>query len=125
MTQFKAMKFRVRDEEHSKAIQTWLFEQGYRWPTTGQHLHNFDVRVIHTWEDGGITYSDDESFKRDVSEEEMTLDYTTEMKYIITNVKPMKKRNIVNVGGVDYYEDELAEALSKIKPVEGNNYGST
>ena len=31
MAQFKAMKFRVENEEHSKKIQEYLFSLGYRW----------------------------------------------------------------------------------------------
>ena len=31
MTQFKKMKMRINNPDHSKAVQEWLFEQGYEW----------------------------------------------------------------------------------------------
>lgn len=48
MTTFKKMKMRINNPEHSKAVQEWLFEQGYGWcsgHTTAKHI---DEKFIFT-----------------------------------------------------------------------------
>jgi len=53
MSNFKEMKFRVRDEEHSNAIQKALFELGYEW-FFGAELLGFTPDFIYTYADGII-----------------------------------------------------------------------
>lgn len=58
----KAMKFRVRDEEHSAQIQEYLYSEGYRWGSTNmqlpRHTHqkylfaNADGTIAHGMSDG-------------------------------------------------------------------------
>jgi len=54
----KAMKFRVKNEEHSKAIQERLFEMGYRWEYDGNGTLIPDgVKGIYAHTDGCLSFS--------------------------------------------------------------------
>jgi hypothetical protein len=71
MTQqeFKAMKFRVKDPEHSKQIQEKLFEMGYKW-WCGQTVKEQDAKFLYAKKDGNLGYGIDMYyFKQDSSKE--------------------------------------------------------
>ena len=53
MTQFKDMKIRIKDSEHSKAVQDCLFELGYGW-LFGARLLSFTPDFIYTYVSGLI-----------------------------------------------------------------------
>lgn len=70
----KAMKFRVKDEQHSKEIQEALFAAGYGWggrKTTA--VENEEKPFLYAEKDGYILYSDEYSaetfFNRQPNEE--------------------------------------------------------
>ncbi len=55
----KAMKFRVENEQHSKAIQEALFGLGYHWNSYMNHMDqnvmNTSSEFLYCYEDGRIT----------------------------------------------------------------------
>lgn len=58
MSNFKRMKFKVKDAEHSKAIQEALFKEGYEWKsrTDMQRPRHLDMAHLYTYEDRVICY---------------------------------------------------------------------
>ncbi len=66
--QFKNMKIRIKDEEHSRLVQEALFEMGCRWTTYGNCVSYTDGEVL--WVDSGvISYSSLESLDDYLNEE--------------------------------------------------------
>lgn len=54
--QFKAMKIRIKDEEHSRLVQETLFEAGYRWLHYDQEIRFTDKAFIYTKNDGYLLH---------------------------------------------------------------------
>ena len=54
--QFKAMKIRIKDEQHSRLVQETLFEMGYRWSHHDQEIRYTDKAFIYTKHDGYLLY---------------------------------------------------------------------
>jgi hypothetical protein len=120
--EFKAMKFRVNSPEESRALQEWLFKQKYKWKTQvlAYRLNNY-VQVcqntkcafLFTNEYGTITYNTIENGCYFLNSDHT--EYTFTAKLSVVDVQPVVKRSVVNVGGVEYYEDELNEALALVR----------
>ena len=55
--QFKNMKFRVRNEEHSKQIQEALFELGYYWRIYGSEVKHTAATHLYTSSTGELDWS--------------------------------------------------------------------
>lgn len=67
MAQFKKMKMRINNPDHSKAVQEWLFDQGYFWDyNTDVKFHNTDSPVLFasTFNKGHLGYGADDGFYR-------------------------------------------------------------
>ena len=56
--EFKNMKFRVKDEEHSKQIQEYLFSLGYKW-SSGYNVKHQDKPFMFANSDCGLGWDDD------------------------------------------------------------------
>lgn len=67
--QFKAMKIRIKDEEHSRLVQEVLFEMGYEWPFHGNEVSHTDAEIIWAEEDGTLARSGDNIFYNYPNEE--------------------------------------------------------
>lgn len=65
MNGFKAMKFRVNNEEHSRQVQEKLFEMGYRWWGAGPNVSHTGDPFIYTRKDGLLSAGNSESFFRE------------------------------------------------------------
>jgi len=71
----KAMKFRVENEQHSKDIQTKLFEAGYGWRWSGVFHTHLDEKFLFANIDGRLTVgSREETFEVDINPEYKLLD---------------------------------------------------
>lgn len=58
MEQFKKMKMRINNPDHSKAVQEWLFDQGYKWAGDSNIQHtDKDFLFTGTWNPKGVSYS--------------------------------------------------------------------
>lgn len=56
--QFKNMKIRIKDEEHSRAVQEVLFKLGFGWRGFSRRLEFTDAQALYaTKADNSITYS--------------------------------------------------------------------
>lgn len=56
--EFKSMKFRVRDEDHSRQIQETLFGLGYSWNAGGEHRRSVkytDCKFLYAYKEGTVT----------------------------------------------------------------------
>ena len=66
MTQFKKMKMRINNPDHSKAVQEWLFKQGYHWGD-GKRVKYTNSKYLFTNSysaNGELTHTSvDEEFK--------------------------------------------------------------
>jgi len=60
-TQFKAMKIRIKDEEHSRLVQETLFGMGCGWDYDSKTVKHTGEEVLWV-DDGTISYSDMSSF---------------------------------------------------------------
>lgn len=56
---FKAMKFRVENEDHSKLIQEHLFSLGYVW-SLSKGVSHVNHKYLYTYTGGKISYGDDD-----------------------------------------------------------------
>ena len=125
--QFKAMKFRVKDKEHSEHIQKWLFEQGYT--HCGGMTPCRDATHLFTYTDGCITKltdGDDNWFAKREEHQEMSFTYTEHTSYTyecvpVQPVKPVVK--LIEIGGKQYKEEDILAILNSgfvnISAVEG------
>lgn len=110
--QFKAMKIRVKDEEHSRLIQEALFEMGYEWASSvGRGYEFLRSPYLYTSNYGGIYYGEsDYSFNQDVRQE-----YEAKIKVEFVEIQ---KPDTVELNGKIYLKSDLEEALAKLNPVE-------
>jgi len=114
---FKPMKFRVKNEEHSKAIQTYLFGLGYMWgggcTAVTTFTHTLD---IYTQGDGYLWRGTCEMPLQDCPE--YTLDYEVETTYKVTNVEEVVKKELVTIGDKTYDRAVLEKALSGLEEAQ-------
>ena len=107
---YKAMKFNIGQGNNSlsEAVQEILFNLGYAWSGSGRSkpIHTSEPH-LYTSAGGFLTYCDTDYFFDRSHQPEINIEW----------MKP-EERGTVIIGGKTYYEDELAEALSKIKEVE-------
>ncbi len=87
---------------------------GYKWNSGGKSIQNTDDPFLFANCTGKneITFGESHYYfnSHHLSEVELIEKITYEFKEI-------HKRNVVKVGGISYYEDELTEALKNIKPI--------
>ena len=112
--QFKNMKFRVRDEEHSKQIQEALFELGYRWPIYGTEVIHTAAVYLCASQTGELDWSVMESSFLNQAFPEYELKFKPEFVEVV-------KEEVVELNGKLYNKKQLEEALSKLKPIQENH----
>lgn len=104
---FKNMKIRIKDEEHSKAVQEALFALGYRWVPNGFQVAHTEKDYLLTWSEGDITYGDigwgREKYQEVVLE-------------MIPTFVPVRSK--VEVLGKTYYKEDIEKALASLSVVE-------
>lgn len=67
--QFKAMKIRIKDEQHSRLVQETLFEMGYEWEHYEKEAVFLNQDVLWADDDGFIRFSNISSFNNYTNEE--------------------------------------------------------
>lgn len=103
--QFKAMKFRVKDEIHSRLIQETLFKMGYKWGVSLFNVSYTHVNCLYTDSDGYITFSNNiESFNEDQDHQEMK--FITTYSFQEVDNKQLEK---------DKLKKELEERMEAMK----------
>ena len=118
--EFKNMKFRVKDEEHSKQIQEYLFSLGYKWSSLDQKTQYTNARFLFVDIGGFITYELDNN---DYFKKHKNVEYQLKetKSYSLEEVKPIKKIATlgidldieVTINGERISLKELKELLNK------------
>ena len=92
--EFKNMKFRVKDEEHSKQIQEYLFSLRYHWDDQVRVVDYTDAPFLFTTRRGYISFTYNSGYSENNEYPEYQLKETK--SYSLEEVKPIK--SIVTLG---------------------------
>lgn len=84
MTNFKKMKMRINNPEHSKAVQEWLFGQGYSW-VDGKRIKYTDSNYLFTnvHNNMGITLTYNESEFKSIEYDEINVQHLDPRLYSV------------------------------------------
>lgn len=120
----EAMKFRVHNEEHSKAIQKRLFELGYSWSSYGKTLKFLAQTYLFASDDYTVTYAASHDYFEEDDRKETTLDELYSLKKDKTvklnsklTATILEKERVVKVGRQKFtFEkiEELHKAISTL-----------
>ena len=100
--EFKNMKFRIKDEEHSKKVQDFLLNLGYRWGRGFTETFIPRAKYIYTNKNSQITgsvTSSDDAYQYFLQHENEEYQLKEIISYELEEVKPVKK--IVATLGID------------------------
>lgn len=114
--QFKAMKIRIKDEEHSRLVQEALFEMGYKWMLSGEGAKYTNEPYVFAESDGTILHCDDiRFFLRDAAEEvELVTTYSLKPVDQEAKRKREEKEDLErNVAEMQKQLDEMKQKLDK------------
>ena len=122
--EFKNMKFRIKDEEHSKKVQDFLLNLGYRWGRGFTETFIPQTKYIYTNKNSQITgsvTSSDDAYQYFLQHENEEYQLKETKSYSLEEVKPIKTiatlgidLNVeVTVNGEKISLKELKELLNK------------
>ena len=122
--EFKNMKFRIKDEDHSKKVQDFLLNLGYRWGRGFTETFIPRIKYIYTNKNrqitGSVTSSDD-AYQYFLQHENEEYQLKETISYSLEEVKPIKTiatlgidLNVeVTINGEKISLKELKELLNK------------
>ena len=124
MSEFKNMKFRIKDEEHSKKVQDFLLNLGYRWGRGFTETFIPRAKYIYTNKNSQITgsvTSSDDAYQYFLQHENEEYQLKETKSYSLEEVKPIKTiatlgidLNVeVTVNGEKISLKDLKELLNK------------
>ena len=124
MSEFKNMKFRIKDEEHSKKVQDFLLNLGYRWGRGFTETFIPRIKYIYTNKNSQITgsvTSSDDAYQYFLQHENEEYQLKETISYSLEEVKPIKTiatlgidLNVeVTVNGEKISLKDLKELLNK------------
>ena len=124
MSEFKNMKFRIKDEEHSKKVQDFLLNLGYRWGRGFTETFIPQTKYIYTNKNSQITgsvTSSDDAYQYFLQHENEEYQLKETKFYSLEEVKPIKTiatlgidLNVeVTVNGEKISLKDLKELLNK------------
>ena len=122
--EFKNMKFRIKDEEHSKKVQDFLLNLGYRWGRGFTETFIPRTKYIYTNKNSQITgsvTSSDDAYQYFLQHENEEYQLKETKSYSLEEVKPIKKIATlgidldieVTINGEKISLKELKELLNK------------
>ena len=122
--EFKNMKFRIKDEEHSKKVQDFLLNLGYRWGRGFTETFIPRTKYIYTNKNSQITgsvTSSDDAYQYFLQHENEEYQLKETISYSLEEVKPIKTiatlgidLNVeVTINGEKISLKELKELLNK------------
>ena len=122
--EFKNMKFRIKDEEHSKKVQDFLLNLGYRWGRGFTETFIPQTKYIYTNKNSQITgsvTSSDDAYQYFLQHENEEYQLKETKSYSLEEVKPVKSiatlgidLNVeVTVNGEKISLKDLKELLNK------------
>lgn len=112
--QFKAMKIRIKDEQHSRLVQETLFAMGYRWIVSGQNITHTDKEVIYAGSRGEISHGT-LSYLCDDGTEEVELVTTCSFKPVDQEAKRKVAEKEVLQKNVAEMQKQLDEMKQKLE----------
>ena len=92
--EFKNMKFRIKDEEHSKKVQDFLLNLGYRWGRGFTETFIPRTKYIYTNKNSQITgsvTSSDDAYQYFLQHENEEYQLKETISYSLEEVKPKSK----------------------------------
>lgn len=92
--EFKNMKFRIKDEEHSKKVQDFLLNLGYRWGRGFTETFIPQTKYIYTNKNSQITgsvTSSDDAYQYFLQHENEEYQLKETVSYSLEEVKPKSK----------------------------------
>ena len=92
--EFKNMKFRIKDEEHSKKVQDFLLNLGYRWGRGFTETFIPRTKYIYTDKNSQITgsvTSSDDAYQYFLQHENEEYQLKETISYSLEEVKPKSK----------------------------------
>lgn len=111
----KNLKFEIKNPEHCELVQEVLFKNGYKWAGTeseSKNIQNLHADMLTCYSNGLIFYACNSDEYDSTFIEHKNTAAKIELHYVIV------EKNVVKVGDVLYYEDEVIEALKDIKPIK-------
>ena len=99
--EFKNMKFRIKDEDHSKKVQDFLLNLGYRWGRGFTETFIPQTKYIYTNKNSQITgsvTSSDDAYKYFLQHENEEYQLKETKSYSLAEVKPIKSIATLSVG---------------------------
>ena len=99
--EFKNMKFRIKDEEHSKKVQDFLLNLGYRWGRGFTETFIQQTKYIYTYKNSQITgsvTSSDAAYQYFLQHENEEYQLKETKSYSLEEVKPSKRIETLSVG---------------------------
>lgn len=122
--EFKNMKFRIKDEDHSKKVQDFLLNLGYRWGRGFTETFIPRAKYIYTNKNSQITgsvTSSDDAYQYFLQHENEEYQLKETISYSLEEVKPIKSivtlgvdLNVeVTINGEKISLKELKELLNK------------
>ena len=121
----KDLKFKVKNEAHSKAIQERLFKLGYEWRAHGLKPSYLDEPYVYASESGYITYGITLEIYQKEEEVETTLDELfEETKEIVIELNSEYKAiitDVVKVGCQEFSFDIIKKLYKAIKKQQYEN----
>lgn len=112
--QFKAMKIRIKDEQHSRLVQETLFAMGYRWIVSGQNITHTDKEVIYADSRGEISHGT-LSYLCDDGTEEVELITTYSIKPVDQETKRKREEKGALEKGIAEMQKQLDEMKQKLE----------
>lgn len=112
--QFKAMKIRIKDEQHSRLVQETLFDMGYVWGIFGQNIVYTDKEVIYAGCNGEILHGTPDYFHTH-NHEEVELVTTCSFKPVDQEAKRKVAEKEVLQKNVAEMQKQLDEMKQKLE----------
>ena len=114
---------RVNSPEESAAVQEWLFEQGITWWRNYSVVqYTFSRYLTNSYSTGVV----EPHLMFGTAEIDKFLDQRKELKVIFEKVLQVEKvitpeiLEKIEIGGKQYYKEDVEKALQLLKPVENN-----
>ena len=127
--EFKNMKFRIKDEEHSKKVQDFLLNLGYRWGRGFTETFIPQTKYIYTNKNSQITgsvTSSDDAYQYFLQHENEEYRLKETISYSLEEVKPKSKIGDLTVkvnleltvNGEKVSLNNLEDIVSKLKATD-------
>jgi len=115
--QYKYMKIRIKNKEHSRLVQETLFTMGYFWSvdTEQKCVRDFDEKFLFTSDRGYISWGRATYYFEDKKVEEVELVTTYFLKTVDQEAKRKKLEKAALETMISVLQEQLNEAKQKLE----------